>query len=103
EPPNERSVPCGCTPLTMVVPDPSGATACLPARRCGLRGRCTDTASASTCPPFPQVSTLTVGSALHLIVTGLTQKEQLELYENFRAYLISQEILGERGDGPVLE
>ena len=39
---------------------------------------------------------------LHSIVTGMSVKDQLELYENLRAYLVGQEILEEWGDVPTV-
>ncbi|RKP10374.1 phosphatidate cytidylyltransferase, partial [Thamnocephalis sphaerospora] len=46
---------------------------------------------------FIKISSLTVGAVLHTIVTGLTANDQLELLQRLHTYLVSQEILEERG------
>ncbi|KAI8049666.1 phosphatidate cytidylyltransferase [Syncephalis plumigaleata] len=44
---------------------------------------------------FIKISTMQMGLVLQSIITGLQPKEQLELYNNLRTYLVSQELLDE--------
>ncbi|RKP23529.1 cytidylyltransferase family-domain-containing protein, partial [Syncephalis pseudoplumigaleata] len=44
---------------------------------------------------FIKIPTLQVGLVLQSIITGMQPKEQLELYDNLRTYLVGQELLNE--------